>query len=239
MPSTRRRSPVPPLVVLCYAVDASLGIAHLANLPALEARSFLGGLAWFVHLDNEAGFATWYSSVQLLAIAASLALLARAPEGRWRRGSRILWPYALAFLVFSIDEVAQMHERLGDLSDALLTGGSREHTAFHHTGIWMFVLGIPVCAYLLFMLRGIRGCFPARGDFARHVVGCLLLMGGALGVEAASNWIDPSTSAGVILVLVEEVGEMVGATTILWGCMGSLDFSRFASRELARPPRTV
>ena len=57
----------------------------------------------------------------------------------------------------------------------------------------------------------------SRGAFLKLVLGTGLMFAGAIGVEALSNFVVQGSLIASLQVLVEEMLELVGATTILWG----------------------
>lgn len=203
--------PVP--VVLLFALEALLGLLHVvfASLfPDLHP-----GLNDLFNLYRENNIPTWFSSVQLALVGVVFGLFAWAQ----RQKGDMAWPMvlaALAFLFLSLDEVAQIHEKIGMVSDVLLPGGDRTNTVFWRSGIWMFLLGpLLLGAFWLWWKaanRWLNG-FPHRGKF---IAGMLLFVLAATVPEILSNFVT-SHSLRLMLVLVEELGEMVGVTLILWG----------------------
>jgi hypothetical protein len=205
---------MPQLAWWLYATDIALGLAHVvgvwAGSPGSKLRTFL-------NLDAEANLPTWYSSSQLLAIGVLFALAAYWRTDTARRGRVLIGLLAAVFVLLSLDETATIHEWLGQKSDALLLGGHRNGTAFWRTGIWMFVVGLPFVALFLSLLHAVREYLkPVPGVFGRLLGGALLLFGAALIPETIVNFIPKQSSARMIEVVIEEVGEMMGATTILW-----------------------
>ena len=51
-------------------------------------------------------------------------------------------------------------------------------------------------------------------------MGAIVFVTAAAGVESLSNFVDAHGTAARALVLLEEVGEMIGATIMLWGACG-------------------
>lgn len=61
------------------------------------------------------------------------------------------------------------------------------------------------------------------------LLGMAVFLGGALGIEAMSNFVADFDSAhGVLQVVSEEVCEMLGATIVVWGSYQLLQRYRFA-----------
>ena len=89
----------------------------------------------------------------------------------------------------SLDEVAQMHERLGLRSDRLLPSGTRAGGLFPYTGIWMFVIGIPVLLLFFVAIRSAAtSSAPSSGEaFARIAIGLSLTALGAMLFDLIGN----------------------------------------------------
>ena len=118
----------------------------------------------------------------------------------------------------SLDEIAGIHEWVSARADALLPGGNRGNTFLSLTGIWMLVVGLPFLALFSLLSYLLRHYFADASDGLRKIVyGVLIMLLGALGVETASNLIYTQPTIRVLFVLVEEVMEMCGATTVVWG----------------------
>lgn len=128
----------------------------------------------------------------------------------------------------SIDEIAEIHERLGEMSDALLAGGTREGTIFAHTGIWMFLIGIPALMGLLLLIRLLHDYFSdTPGVTTKFIIGSVVLVGGAAGIEIISNFVRWASYAYSFQSLAEEFFEMLGVTIMLWAAVDLLQAHGF------------
>jgi hypothetical protein len=224
-----------PAIILCILlIDAGLSVAFLLNY-------LIGGPSGFVthqiNLNGEANLTAWYSSAKLLGVALLLALTShrRFLEGdsRWI----IVAAVSLAFLMLSADETAQVHEWLGQRTDAFLPDGTREGTVFGYTGIWMFVLGVPFAIALFGALYWLKGVFAiAPGSLALFAAGAGLLLLGALGVEFTQNMAEPDSLGMILSILAEEFLEMVGVTVMLWAAY-NLELQTRASSSVVRGGR--
>lgn len=124
---------------------------------------------------------TWYSSITLLLCSVLLAVIAIAKK---KDRDPYSWHWqilAVIFAIMSLDEVAMLHERAGNLIDIL--------SPVEYSG-WLnyqwVLLGIPLTAiiaiaYLRFMLH-----LPARTRNLFFLAGALFV-GGALGLEMLSG----------------------------------------------------
>ncbi len=205
--SIPRLSPSP-LVTVFLLGDALVGLA------ALVAFVFGGDDgSTLLKVGEESNVPTWFSSSQLLAIGLVLAALA-VRDVRFRRPAT--WGLALVPLLFtflSLDETAMLHERLGDEMAASMGVGLGLRT-----GPWMFAF-VP-----LVLLLGGAAAWALRPYLRRRPDALLLLGAGvllyglsAVGFEFVANFVGGGSLTQKGLGFAEELGEMVGATVLLWG----------------------
>jgi hypothetical protein len=113
------------------------------------------------------------------------------------------------------------------VSDQFIPGG-RTATPFSHTGIWMFLLGIPLILALTWLVRQIRPYYSeAPGAMRKTVLGLGVMLAGAIGVETLAN-VTSGTALVPLQVALEELLEMLGATIVLWGGYELLERHGFA-----------
>lgn len=210
-----RRLAIPRFVVVLITVDLALGALYLADF--MLGQPFKP-FAKLIDLDGETNLPTWYSSIQWFCVAFVLWLFAERHIDRGRVRSWFLLALPLVFLLFSLDEVAQIHERLGDLSDTVLPNGTREGTLVSSTGLFFLFVGVPFVLVFIGLIAAIRP-FLVRypGAFLKLAVGMIVFLVAAVGLDALSNFVVEGSLAGTIQVLTEEVSEMIGATIVLWG----------------------
>ena len=203
------------MVIALYAVDVLIALAFVGHLVfgpignAILARQFMPG--------GEANIPTWYSSMQWALAGGLLVLYAAHASRHLKGGIRLYLPAAAAFAL-SIDETAQIHEWVGQATDALLPGGTRGGTFFATTGIWMLiVVPIAVAAAVwigVLMVDHLR----AAPSAARLLIGGVaIFLVGAGVVEIASNLAADNRPVQVGIQIIEELIEMLGTTTVVWG----------------------
>jgi hypothetical protein len=194
----------------------ALGAANI--LDYLTARPFWL-LSRLIDLGLEGNIPQWYSSIQWFSVAALLGIFAYYNFHRSQIRSWLLLVLPLVFLAFSVDEVAQIHERLGRMTDVFLPSAARADMLFTRTGIWMFVMGVPLIAFFAALVFSIRVYFHrAAAPLTKMLLGMAIFLTGALGIEILSNFIANFESIyGVLQVVGEEVCEMLGSTIVLWG----------------------
>ena len=206
---------IPRFIVVLLGIDVALGLVYLAY--------FLIGhpiepLAKLIDLDGEANLPTWYSSIQWFCVAYLAWVFAARHADRARVRSWFLLALPLVFLLFSLDEVAQLHEHLGVMSDVLLPNGTRDATAFSHTGLFFLLIGVPFVIVFVGLLTAVRPFLSGHpAAFMKLVGGMALFIFAAVGLDALSNLTTDGTLSATIQVLTEEVTEMVAATIVLWG----------------------
>jgi hypothetical protein len=208
----RPRVPIP--VWIFFAIDAGLGIAYLVTSPGSHDSL----LARFLDLDRENNLPTWYSTIQWFCVASLLGIFAIRNFNSSKKKSWLLLALPLVFLGLSLDEMAQIHERLGFLSDALLPGGSRGNTALAESGVWMFLFGIPFAIFLTGLMISIKTYFrQTPAVLVKLSLGMAIMLTGALGFETLGNFVSVGSSSQVFQVFAEEMCELLGSTIVLWG----------------------
>ena len=216
---------VPLLILVFFAVDLALVIAHVLDYLAGNPHWML---TMFLDLGRENNLPTWYSSIQWFSVAVLLAIFVRA---NFRISHLNSWPLLMLpmiFLAFSLDEVATIHERLGNKLDIFLPGGSRQNTLFSTTGIWMFAIGFPFVVLVGFLFLSVRTYFcRTPGAFTKIVLGMAITLAGALGIETFANFVGSNSAHTMLQVISEELCEMLGSTIVLWGSYDLLCRYRF------------
>lgn len=229
------RARIPPLILVLLAIDLAIGLAYVLNYWA--GRPYRP-LSLLLDLNGECNLPSWYSSVQWFGAAALFALFAYRRFDRSSPRSWLLIVVALMFLAFSFDETVQIHEAVGKRTDVLLPGGARAGSAFGHTGIWMFVVGIPFLVFFVYLILATRIYFEqAPGAFVKLLAGMGIFLAAATGIEALSNLVTPGTAYDVLENFFEEVLEMAGSTIVVWSGYELLckdEFSFGVDRAAAR-----
>jgi hypothetical protein len=224
-----------PLVILAlFACDLFLVIApvidHSVDSPIARLRTF-------IHLDAENTLQAWYSSMQWLAAGILFGLMFIHAYRSQLPGALAIGLLAAACVAFSVDEIAGIHEWIGQRSDALLPGGDRANTPLFRTGIWPILLGIPVLATLFVIVVRARRIFLPRSPKALSMLtaGLIIMFTGALAVELAVNLIGSRTAdpdLALVQLVCEEFLEMLGVSIVVWS---GLELLRTYGFELRIP----
>jgi len=204
---------IPGIIQLLFLGNTLLVILYLLNALLGDSASWL---TQFLDLNDENNLPTWYSSIQLFlaALLTGIYVWSLRKESTWK--VVLYWLLPLTLLFLSLDEMAMIHETLGDLSDALIPGGSRFTTPFAITGIWMFVIGIPFIMFMLvlgFLIHTFQH-WPRRIQIL-FLGGLGVFLGSAIGIETLSNWLRIGPEY-YLEVCLEEYGEMTGETLLIW-----------------------
>src|ERR687887_1182145 len=205
---------VTPRVLLAVFVPAII-LLNVANAIAVflyHHRHHHGGRFFQeFSLDKEANVPSWFSSALLLTAAAVLALVALdalARRAAWRRHWAGL---SVVYVVLSLDETAEIHERIGSWLRAHLN----LHGPLHYAGV------IPMLALALFVGIAYVQFLVALPAVTRTGVlaSAAVYISGAAGVEAISGWWAEghgSKSTGLlVLSTFEENLELIGTTLFI------------------------
>jgi hypothetical protein len=180
-------------------------------------KDFLLGLVPLFDLGTDNSIPTWYSSITLLICSILLTFIfvvKRASGDRFARSWGLL---AFIFVFLSVDEVARIHETIGEvyaLNISRPTNGWLFYT-------WVipgtaFVL-VMAAAYLKFLVN-----LPARTR-ALFVISGAIYVGGALGIEminARNAYLNPAGSfAQSMMTTLEEFFEMAGIAVFLYALL--------------------
>lgn len=229
---------IPLLIAILFAADLVLALIPVLDFVAGRPFQRLSNL---FNLGNEGTVPTWYSSMQWFCAGAMLMLFATHALRTHMRGSLFISALALACIVFSIDEIAQIHERLGSIANTLLV--DQRASGVWATGLWPFVVGIPAIIVLAITVRGTRHVFLVRAPRALSflIVGLAVMLTGAVLVELSVNLLPPTGPRGGAFfaqVVTEELMEMVGATFVVWSAASLLHAYGFRLRlPIAAPQR--
>lgn len=207
----------PPLfVVVLFALDLALGVIAVLG-AAVAASAGLEGIE-FVRLGAEANLPAWYSASQLLLVAAIAAVAVWPYATSGKPGARWAFAPSAFFALLSLDEGAQVHERLGDALEGASGAG-----AGLVTGPWLFV-AVPLYAALAWVVwKAIRPLLTGRPAIVwLAIVGGVLFVTSAAGIEALGNLFAGDMMARRVLGVFEEVGEMIAATTFVWAAWALL-----------------
>lgn len=198
---------LPRLVKAFFAADFLVGLPYVVN--QLIGRPF-AKINRLVDLDDEANFPSWYSSVQWAVVAALMGFAVYRLRKRGAKAALPLFVVAGAFLVLSLDEIAQIHEKLSIGVSGKVGSGQGALKS-----LWLPALGLPLLILLGVAARRAKVAFDAApGSLKMFVIGLGVFALGAFGIEPITSLV--LHTSGAAFVWVEETMEMVGVTFLLW-----------------------
>lgn len=178
---------------------------------------YLLGLILFFDLSIDTSIPTWYSSVTLLICSILLAVISSAKREAKDRFALYWGVLAIIFLFLSVDEVARIHETIGQLIELKFTG--KTHGFLYYTWVIYgaaFVL-IVAAAYLNFLRH-----LPAK-TMRIFILSALVYVGGALGMEIINARYDDLNGDGNLtyhlMTAFEEFLEMSGVAIFIYALM--------------------
>ena len=203
----------PSWIRLFFAADFLLVIAFAVLVWfGIPERKFFQ----FFDLDEEANLPAWYSSMQLAFAGALVAVHARLRYHRDVARSYLLWLLSALLVFMSLDENAQIHEWVG-IRISRLFAGQEWGTFFVKTHSWSLFMAAPLVLFLFWLfLRMAKRLSLPPGTVGLFVIGFALLVGSAEGTEMVGEFLVGKGKWYRAEVCVEELGEMLGGTFILW-----------------------
>ncbi len=204
---------IPLIVRLFFLADALVVLAAIAS--HLIAHYFGREAPGFLRLSYESNLPTWYSSAQHAVVGTLLAILAVREIAIDRRRWCIALP-ALMYLFFSFDEVAMVHERIARLVQAHSALGQSHGLTNSAPGmIFCLPVAIAFAAYAAWSTKPYWQ--RRRGIVVKCVLGTGMILFCAGGLEIVVNLVKTHQFLVSLETLVEESGEMLGTTIMLWG----------------------
>lgn len=189
-------------LVVADVVTRTLTLVVLPGHP-------LFNLPRFFDLQAEGALPSFVSALYLVWVAILLGTIAA-----WQHSQRSTWRWhwaglAIGFMLMSIDEAAQVHERI---VGPAFTSGVMAPPGGVFTFVWLIpalaLVAVLACVYLPFLRR-----LP-RAHMWRFLAAAAVYLGSVLGLEMLeAYWVD---SGGVRLrytllrIIGEEAGELAG-----------------------------
>lgn len=231
------------MLMLCHVMSAFINKVYPNDATAV-LRDFFG-------VEREGGVVTWFSSLQLALIAVTCGGLflservQRAPVGQV-----VGWlGLAIVFLFLSLDEAAQVHERLDQVLSmysqqigvATVTAITTDHAFIQDVGPAAYsymLLYVPFFVGVLYVSRR----FIARRGASRATQALWLagFLGFAvkLGLEPFEAWLWQTVLLGhnvmVEVVIIQMTGLLVGEAFILTALLSHLAEHIRPSVDLSR-----
>ncbi len=199
-----------------YWLGMGIALLCLANLTNLLLEQPFWPVTRFINMGLESNLPTWYTSM-MWAVAAVLALRCRMDSALPR--ARVTWlMLALVFALFSMDEVAQVHENLGRFVVVNYMGA---YGGLYKTARWVLLFAPLVIvggAALALYIRPVLA--EVRESLWLMTAGLTVFLLAALGIESTTNLLNHDTLqwAWDLEIVLEESLEMVGVWLVLKAC---------------------
>ncbi len=192
-------------------------------------------------VGEERSIPAWFESLQFLLCSILLAVVAVAKKQRGDRYSLHWSILSIIFLLLSLDEVASIHEAIGQQSEHLLHSA----TGFTPSGAISFFWVVPGAAFTLIVVLAYLRFLAHLPQTTRRLflfAGALFVLG-ALGIEMLSaqvlsssegivNWVvssgsmvDRGSASAIPRLIVglqtsiEEMFEMLGLTAFVYALL--------------------
>jgi hypothetical protein len=207
------------VLYLLLGVDIFLIALFFLSRPV---RAMVGSELVMFDVNSEPTFITWYSIVKLFAVALLLVAVARVERGAGSKWWRHWVALAGVFLILSLDEFLQLHERLAAPTRDLfgITGGALYLA-------WVIPGALLVTVVALVFVRFVIA--QTREVLVLIVGSAAIFIGGSLGLEVVA-------SAGFgfhgLTSALEELCEMAGLSLFVFALLRKL-------RESSGPGVTV
>lgn len=194
------------LIVTLLAIQGAIAVANLT--PIVDTIT----IAEILDVNKEATAAVWLSSAMLwtIALLAAYAAVCDRATGAVRRAWVGWLVIATGFMILSIDETSQIHERIGDkVSDFVQVPFLPELYS------WVLVVAPIALLGAIWMLRWISSTVGFRSLTTRLAIAAVALWVLVPGFEA----LDPTLGAPAWLIVLEETCETLGATLFMAGML--------------------
>src|SRR5215204_3671126 len=217
------------IIIIAVMLITLAGLAARFAMYMWGVEGYLEALRIF-DVGEERSIPTWFESIQFLLCSILLAVVAVAKKQRNDRYILHWSVLSIIFLLLSLDEVASIHEAIGQQSERLLHSATGFTPSGAITFFWVVPGTIFVVIVLLAYLRFLAD-LPRSTRRSFLFAGALFVLG-ALGFEMLSAQVS-SSSEGIanffgsaipkimigLQTCVEEMFEMLGLTAFVYALL--------------------
>ncbi len=210
-----------------------VGLIMLLSLLGQIANHIFGygrlmGYVPLTDVNGEANIPAWFSSALLLACGALLGAIALLNRAKGDRFTRHWGALGLLFCLLSLDETAELHERM---IAPLRTGLNA--TGFLYS-TWILVGGGLVGLLALSYFRFLKNLPPQSRNL--FLISAGIYIGGAIAVEAVHGYYLYAHGRDfgyAVIAMIEESMEMVGLITFIYTLLTHLAWMGAGRIQLA------
>ncbi len=210
-----------------------VGVIMLLSLLGQIANHIFGygrlmGYVPLTDVNGEANIPAWFSSAMLLTCGALLGAIALLNRAKGDRFTRHWGALSLVFCLLSLDETAELHERL---IAPLRTGLNA--TGFLYS-TWILVGGALVGLLALSYFRFLKNLPPRSRNL--FLISAGIYIGGAIAVEAVHGYYLYAHGRDfgyAVIAMVEESMEMFGLIAFIYTLLTHLAWMGAGQIQLA------
>ncbi len=209
-----------------WLLSLVVALLIVLNFAGYLYSTFLGsvdrerGLVPLFFMKSENSIPTWYSSFMLLLCSALLAVIFFAKRNNGDRHVYHWGVLSIIFLYLSVDEGAQIHERISRLGRMFLKGyGLDPNTVLYGflTHAWIAPYAGLVILFVLFYFRFFLA-LPARQRFL-FLAAATFYVGGAMGLEVVKEFYPEEGFTHNAMSSTEEPLEMAGVLVFTYALL--------------------
>lgn len=211
------------IIKILIGIVVSLTLIH-CGLQFLEfglGYSQVSHIRTIFDFEHDGNLTTWYSSVTLLICSLLLAIIAIYKKQVQDLFSRHWQFLAIIFAFLSLDEVAMLHERAGNLIEKLSPVEFGGWLNFQ----WV-LLGIPLTLIVAISYLKFLAHLPSKTKTLFFLAGALYV-GGALGLEILAGYQESlNTSSDFLYELIttlEELWEKLGVLVFIHALLSYME----------------
>ncbi|MGB9746861.1 MAG: hypothetical protein ACPLXM_08045 [Bacteroidales bacterium] len=202
------------LFISLVAIECLLLLGYILDCLFGNPEGYLHKL---LCIEDENTIQSWFSSLQLFLVSWYLFGLAFTYGKFISRKFWALFLLAAGFLFLSADEIIMVHETIGY---AIMPEGARAGSRWWYSGIWGFILGPILFAFLVYLFWSLRDLFKGNMHLLwRSLAGVVIFVGAAAMMDELANLFPYKSKGQMIETVMEEGGEMLGISLILWAVL--------------------
>ncbi|NJM97680.1 MAG: hypothetical protein HC800_11450 [Phormidesmis sp. RL_2_1] len=195
-----------------------IGLSLISAFFRIYFHSNFRGTAWLFDVSGDTNIPTWYASITLLFCALLLSIIGWIRVQEKERYAKDWLILAGIFVMLSVDEVATIHEWIGNFVSVPVAKG------FLNYG-WV-ILGLPLVVLIGLYFRRFLKKLPSQ---IRHLFlfAAGLYVGGALGIEIVNAKLEYifgyDSLIYTLVTAVEELCEMLGVAIFTYSLLTYLE----------------